>query len=424
MEPKLFPKPCPAAPLAETEWLQLTDRAEVGREPFFCGRDAEYEIFQNAANSLHSGHVGGGTMIFQGAPGAGKSALMLECMEAVRQHSTPQEPWVPVSIEPYGLKSSRSVMSALIHSADGEAQRLSELGSDTAKMRPWMNFSKRLYNELSQRGFSLAGFSIGGENQAAQDAETSPAELFRNAAPLLEDFRFIVFVDEAQNTPIHEMTRAVLDCLHRDPQGIHLVTAFFGLSDTEEVLSKCGLSRLGRGRVVNMEPISLDKATDSFRRMLDTYYTGSEEDKDTWPAALAELSQGWPQHIRGIANAAGHVIHANGGKLEKKLLEKALEKGTEVKCDYYDHRLNVGYRETVLYVEMAVAAERNPGGLLSLQELRDLAEPELLRTGTSLDDFLLESLHAGVLAPAKGPLKRYKFPIPSLGDYLRAQAGA
>ena len=100
-----FPKPPPADPLPLEVWLKRTDRAESGREAFFRGREAEYEVFRSAVTSLGEGIVGGGTMIFQGAPGAGKSALMGECMEAVRCHSTPKAPWVAVSINPVSLQS-------------------------------------------------------------------------------------------------------------------------------------------------------------------------------------------------------------------------------------------------------------------------------------------------------------------------------
>ena len=69
MNQNLFPKPPPATPLPEDVWLNQTDRAEVGRESFFSGRAAEYEVFRKSVSSLASGRVGGGTMIFQGAPG-------------------------------------------------------------------------------------------------------------------------------------------------------------------------------------------------------------------------------------------------------------------------------------------------------------------------------------------------------------------
>ena len=86
-------------------WLRHADRSEAGREPFFRGRDAEYGVYRSAVTSLGEGMIGGGTMVFQGAPGAGKSALMAECMEAVRRHSTPGDPWVAVAIRPETLNS-------------------------------------------------------------------------------------------------------------------------------------------------------------------------------------------------------------------------------------------------------------------------------------------------------------------------------
>ena len=68
MNSKAFPEPFPTAPTPLEDWLGDTDRAEVGREAFFRGRDQEYGIFQNAVTRLKNGRVGDGTMIFQDAP--------------------------------------------------------------------------------------------------------------------------------------------------------------------------------------------------------------------------------------------------------------------------------------------------------------------------------------------------------------------
>ena len=136
-------------------WLDRSDRAEVGREAFFYGRDAEYEIFRKAVNSLRAGQIGGGTMIFQGAPGAGKSALMQECMEAVKCHSTPEDPWVAVSVEPGALYSLSAVVMCLIDAANQESKRLSKMAPDAVarKLGKLLELGKNLYQELSERGF-------------------------------------------------------------------------------------------------------------------------------------------------------------------------------------------------------------------------------------------------------------------------------
>ena len=418
-----FSKPPPVEPPPAEGWLDLTDRAEVGREPFFSGRDAEYDVFRRAINSLRLGHIGGGTMIFQGAPGAGKSALMLECMEAVRRHSTPEDPWVAVSPNPGTLRSPVNIVTSLIRAANRETERLSKITSTTKtlKFNELRKLGIKLYREFYERGVGIGGISVGGklEGDSHFDSSISAETAFSGAAPLLENLHLVVFVDEAQNTPVESSTREVLDCLHRDSYGIPLVAAFFGLSDTQEVLRQCGLSRFADQRVVNLEPLSLIDATASLKRMLDAYYVGPEAEKDYWASSLAELSQGWPQHVNRVGVAAGRVLRCNQGQLERHLLEKALEKGTERKNDYYAERLAACSQDPELYKHLAEAAVDHPDGALPRKQLRHLAESSLNDSGESFNDFLSNALHAGLLAPVKNLPYHYQFPIPSLGDYLR-----
>ncbi len=111
------------------------------------------------------------------------------------------------------------------------------------------------------------------------------------AGPWLSRCHLVVCVDEAQNTPVDRRTREVLDCLHRHPQGIPLVAAFFGLSDTQSVLRQCGLSQFAAGRVVNLEPLAPDEAAAAIRSTFAVYgFAGMPEEQDTWVNRLAELS--------------------------------------------------------------------------------------------------------------------------------------
>ena len=427
MSNKPFPKPPPAEPLPEEVWLKQTDRAEVGREPFFYGRDDEYDVFCNAVGSLSSGRVGGGTMVFQGAPGAGKSALMLECMEAVRRHSTPEDPWVAVSIRPETLMSSVDVVMDLVIAANEESNRLSKMASNeiVQKLNKLLQLGEKLYRELVERGGGVAGFTVDGKLEAGSrsDKNMTSARVFRNAAPLLEKFHLVVFVDEAQNTPVVDTTQGVMDCLHNPLGNISLVTAFFGLSDTQQVLHQCGLSRFAAKRVANLEPLSMGDAAGSFQRLFNAYYTGTEDEKAVWVNALAELSQGWPQHINQVGVAAGQVIRANKGRLGKHLLSQALDEGIEQNNDYYTGRVEAGSNRAWVYKRLALVAAKKEGQFadtLSYDEIDLLTEAARKRKNESIEDFLTNALHAGLLAPVGGMLDHYKIPIPSLGDYLRS----
>ena len=427
MHQRPFPKPLPVKPLPEEVWLKRTDRAEVGREAFFHGRDDEYDIFRDAVESLRAGQIGGGTMIFQGAPGAGKSALMQECMEAVRCHSTPDDPWVAVSIKPDTLVSPADVVMDLIDAANKESDRLSKIAPDAIarNFKKLLDLGGKLYGELSERGVGIAGFSVGGRSQTASLSEMTvrSARIFREASPLLEKFHLVVFVDEAQNTPEAGTTKGVMGCLQDPPKEIPLVAAFFGLSDTEQVLRQCGLSRYADERVVNLQPLETADATGSFRRMFDAYYTGAEEEKDFWADALADLSQGWPQHINRVGVAAGRVIQTNESQLERHLLEQALKNGVERKNKYYAGRLAAGSNPPWVYKQLALKAADKQGelaGILSYEEVIRLTESSRKTTDQTIGEFLTNALHAGLLAPLSELPFHYRFPIPSLGDYLRA----
>ncbi len=427
MSQNLFPKPAPIAPLPEDVWLNQVDRSEVGREPFFTDRDAEYEVFRNSAQNLASGRIGGGTMIFQGAPGAGKSALMLECMEAIKCYSSPEHPWVAVSVKPHSLASPVTVMRRIVQSVNEENERLAGITPDpiSSGMRHLRELGATLFKQLSERGVTVGSVSVGGKPAPANKPQVSmPAEqVFLDAAPLLEKISTVVFVDEAQNTPISQSVKDVVDCIHNPPGNIPLVAAFFGLSDTKQVLRDCGLSRIARRRVCNLEPLSIEDAAISLRLMLNAYYSGTDAEKDKWASTLAELSQGWPQHINCVGVEAGRILRSNEGRVKRHLLNQALEQGANGKNEYYEGRVEAGSCRAWVYKHLAVAASKEGRAVLdalSHDEIDMLTASARQKIGQTTEEFVSDALHAGLLAPTPGVPDHYKIPIPSLGDYLRS----
>ena len=356
-------------------------------------------------------------MVFQGAPGAGKSALMEECMEAVRRHSTPEAPWVAVSVNPGSLRFPDRVVRAIVNAANAEGERLRNRSSGAVArvLGDLLDMGKQILQEIPDRGLS-----VGGVSWSKREKEMSAEGLFEHAGHMLGRFHIAVFVDEAQNIPVENMTRDVIDCLHRDPQGIPLVAAFFGLSDTLDVLRQCGLSRFADERVMNLEPLADDDATCAIQSAFDAYeFTGTPEDRAAWVDSLAELSRGWPQHINRVAVAAARVILDRGGRIERHLLETALKHGRARKDAYYAGRLAAGSGRAWIYRGLALAAEEN-GGQLSYDGIESLTETVRGKTGQTIDGFLTNALHAGLLAPVGGLPDHYRIPIPSFGDYLRA----
>lgn len=420
-----FEKPACVEPPPLREWLDRVDRAETGREPFFVGRDREFDAFFRAVRLLARGEVGGDTLIYQGAPGAGKTGFMQECMVAVRQHSTSAEPWVAVEIKPGTLVNAADTVHGISQAVDAERYRLQRTTSHAralgAKAAAWL---RRAQREVSVRGAGVAGARIGPDSTEDRTA----VRHFSDAAARWRGVRLVVFVDESQNIPRQDAARDVLDCIHRGVDGIAMLGVFLGLSDTADVLADCGISRPGAERLFELCPLSEEETKDSVRAMFDAYGIDgvdatdkeSRELRDRWVNALAETSQGWPQHLSGVTVAAAREALEARFDLAEASLPAALAGGEAAKTAYYDQRLGRAMPWPGLYKSVALAARPADGAYsLSKDDIETLAAPVLAREGVGLEEFLRRSLHAGVLAPTGAARIAYRVPIPSFARYLR-----
>ncbi len=421
----LFPKPPPADPLPLDIWLDRTDRAEVGREPFFRGRDAEYETFRNTVKSLNAGQIGGGTMVFQGAPGAGKTALMMECMEAARQHSTPEDPWVAVAVEANTLNSATGVVRIMIEEATREQERLSVEfpGRVSRSIGKLKNIGQKRLSDLTGRTDTVSAggmdVTMHGKSEGIPNPGNPPAELvFRDASPVFEGMRLVIFVDEAQNVPVGESTKGIINCLHKSSQGIPLVTAFSAWAIPAKHWSNAvfrGCPETGQSRwTLSRTRIQGMRYNTSLTPIISRVLLNR-----TWVDALIELSQGWPQHVNNVSIAAGRVARDHEGSINERLLSKAIELGRERKEEYYAYRLDACSGDPWIYRQLALAAwDRD--GVLSWYEIDSLSRFARSLRGQSTDEFLIDAIHAGILTEVKRLPKHYELPIPSLGEYLRA----
>ena len=96
------------------------------------------------------------------------------------------------------------------------------------------------------------------------------------------------------------------------------------------------------------------------------------------------------------------MIRAHEGQLGNHLFEQALEKGTERKNSYYLGHLDAAKSPPWVYKQMALAAKTKQGdlaGILSLDEVAQLSEPARKQKEETIDEFVTNALHAGLLAP-------------------------
>ena len=410
--PDDFERQPPPPPPPIEEWLDHSDRADNRREPFFAGREDEYALFARGARLLRSGNVGGEAIIFQGAPGAGKSALMQECIEAVRARSTNEQPWVPQSLGVHTLANPDALCRLLLRELRREQLRLADRGAHP-RMEKWRARLQEAWDELSARGGSAGGVRVGPRPPGEMVAE----DAFDAIVDAFEGVCVVLFIDEAQNVPAD--AQPALDLLSRGQTGIDLLPVFFGLGHAADALSQEGrMSRPPADHVVEMGALPDADVRESLAMAFDAYSVHGR-DCSRWLDGLAALSQGWPQHLNRVAKATARGLQPHGMDVDKGDLASALAAGETAKREYYARRLNgLDARELRPYAALGAHVAGGRG----VFDVDDVAEV-LTKAGCARADpaaWLREALRRGVVAAVPHEPGRLQVPVPSLATYMAA----
>ena len=203
----------------------LNRRTDRSRPVHFSGRLHELDVILSRAEHAQSGGAGS-TVVIQGAPGAGKSALL---DEAARRFE-----------------------------AAGADRKATYLGT------PWKRAGESLVLErLAREAFAEPEGSF----RTTRTVATPPVELpdwvgFENryASRAQEAARTLILVDECQT--FENDAGSLLRALHTQNQFPFLLVCG-GLSDTAERLASLGLSRLGNDALIDLGKLSIAEARES-----------------------------------------------------------------------------------------------------------------------------------------------------------------
>ena len=97
-----------------------------------------------------------------------------------------------VLCRPETLMSPAAVVMDLIEAVNEESQRLAKIAPDALaqKFKKLVVMGGKLFEELSSRGFGVAGFSVGGKSAAERiaDGSTASARVFSNGCFIARKF--------------------------------------------------------------------------------------------------------------------------------------------------------------------------------------------------------------------------------------------
>jgi len=386
--------------------LKLTDR---GHTRYFHGRE---KILANFSDELSAAideyyRESGTIFLIQGAPGAGKTALLYRFRDlaAAGGDEVGGKKWRVLRIGKNALYNPTVLMS----DAD-----------ETYKSEKTAEWSARA--EVGFRGL----FSGGGARKASHRSADVPIpkllEQLADKKPLLLVLDEVQTLGRRLDSEKTDLLEAILERIHNGEFKKPVVLACGGLGNSSEVFAGLGISRFKTNCLVNLGQLSEAAERAVIRDWLVKEGEAQEADIQPWITAISKETYGWPQHIAIYAQTAAKRLKVLSGQVTPEGLDWVLTNGRIGKRNYYRQRSDFLSRREVKVFALATQDVSSSEGM----DREDLLE-RLMDRGSMSEEkafrLFQKLLHKGVLARVDSDYEAYDIPIPSMKDHLFGAAG-
>ena len=338
--------PSEFSPTLRASLARMADVSDRTPPAVFVGREDEIALLDAAVRGVRRGDVGH-TVVVQGLPGAGKTALLHEYGSRVLASDASDGLVVPVPLGPEDLDMPPLAMVKTIDQSflDPDAQAT------------W----RRRINQVLAKGMVVGDMVVSAMTKKTIGDFTPTADAPESFGLALNEYAafrfgaksttFLLLLDEAQSLPDTNRARAYLSALHRGiGGGVKVVLACFGLSNTTERLRGLGLSRLASDHVRTLDALSNDEAKETVRKTLEialadfTFDHGSSDERErsqwigTATNAILKDSANFPHHLANGCKELGRILLAEGISREPPV-SRLREMCSKRRSEYYDARL-------------------------------------------------------------------------------------
>ena len=292
--------------------------------PYFAGRATELAALNKRLDDLReTGDPTGGMALIVGVPGAGKTQLGRKfAEEAVARDASHLR---HLAVDTTMLEDDVDLFMAVARTLDAEA-------------------AGRKVAELDTRSTARsAGIGIvrGGvtREHARHTGSLSALLCTSHHAGMWKQRALVLIVDELQTVEPPGMR--ALRALHQGDHGCPILLVGIGLQHTQQVLGNppdgsAGISRIAEP--ITLAPLSED---DALKAIAGNMLAMGYDIPEATVIALAEASQGFPQHVHGYLRGAVDAIDKHGALERGPALDAALQAGHQARTDYYDARLGM-----------------------------------------------------------------------------------
>ena len=386
---------------AAQRFLRMGDR---DRTPYFAGRERQLRHFQaglqEACDKPRDAAI---FRLYQGAPGAGKSALAkhIEAQNAGRA--------LFVRVSPQKCTDIDTIRDLARTAAEDTDGLLARLGRHVVRGSAEAMRITRLGDEVA------TALSSGRHSRIPVILHIDEAQgLAGRNGPALVD--------------LHTIGLEVAPC----------VVLLTGLTHSEHNVRATapGMSRLSADACVQMEPMPAAEAMASTTLMLDDLRThGSAAGRTAALEVVTRAAQGWPQHLHFAQHYLCEELCRTDGDLDAVALAHVADATTESREDYYrkrleDHPLALDSLLVARIVADVEARSEGPGSMARVELYRVVdehwsrhADEAALRRMSTVEAYADALTEKGVLTPLPNN-GGFATPIPSMSTWLREQLGA
>ena len=356
------------------------DAGDRGPAKYFHGRRRIIEDFE-AACRLAVAQNSGTTFLIQGAPGAGKTALLAVCAERAKAAG-----WRVARIDTMALWNPIRLRKAL------GTTRISVLAKSLRRIGIPGVFAAEVNTDISEL--------------------TTVDILERGKGPLL------LVLDEVQMLigdrlayQQNQITRSLLNSVHNGAFDRPIMLLAGGLGTSKSAFSSLGISRFANKCTVDLGPLSpeAERAVMSDWLIRDGQASGNPS---KWIKTIAQEAYGWPQHIMSYVGPALKQLHQDGGNMTSEGLAFVLSEGRALREAYYRDRASGLSRTPLQRIVNVLNASPASDGVLEEDILSALS-------GTFGDNeaknFFDRALNKGVIDERDG---QYTIPIQPMREWL------
>ena len=378
--------------------------------PVFVGRQAEIGLVEKncraALDYCRQGEeTAGHFIVFRGAPGAGKTALLTHFKK-----SRPGKPdcLLALKLGVNTLEDPKEIALAIVQKVDPGKEE---------------QFRQRMVTNASFSGGVPA--VVSGEVTVTKDREPNKIS-FRALKEVLPPASWrqplCILVDEIQK--VRDQHGESLLTLQLGEHGLPIVLVAAGLADSVEKIHDAMSPRLTAGNLHTLAALTPAEVQSCIQQMFDLCRINySSEQLERITSEIAQSSEGWPQHVRTETAALFGGLAETRGDLSAVDTAKVEHRATEYRKGSYRQRQSGEMHDARGLVADLLRAV--PGAGLLQDEMVDLIRekevpdgPERWRLPKGMDakNFRDHLIHQGIFHPdGDGKLS---CPIPCLRSWL------